>query len=68
MELGRYFAGMHRGTVLDRQTLSSLGFTGGGDGVVKELSLSLAIFTLSSPLFNTPLKNAFFAPLYLGDL
>ena len=33
-------------------------------GVAKGLSLSLAIFTLSYPLFNTPLKNPFFAPLY----
>ena len=33
-------------------------------GVAKGLSLSLAIFILSYPLFNTPLKNPFFAPLY----
>ena len=64
MELGRCCVGMHHGTVLGRQTLSSLAFTGGGDGIAKGLSLSLAMFTLSYPLFNTPLKNPFFALLY----
>lgn len=61
VELGRCCVRMHHGIVLGRQTLSSLAFTGGGDGVAKELSLSLAIFTLSYPLFNTLLKNPFFA-------
>ena len=64
MELGRCCVGMHHGTVLGRQTLSSLAFTGGGDGIAKGLSLSLAMFTLSYPLFNTPLKKLFFAPQY----
>ena len=41
-----------------------IGFYGGRGRVAKGLSLSLAIFTLSYPLFNTPLKNPFFAPLY----
>ena len=58
VELGRCCVRMHHGTVLGRQTLSSLAFTGGEDGVAKGLSLSLAIFTLSSPystlLWKTP--------------